>query len=211
MQKFLEEYGVEHGQSSPYNPRSNGHAERNVQLIKDLLIKTGNDLESEEYIDGLAQIRNTPRADGFSPNQVVFGRSVRTLVPSLAEVLGTNECIESSRKKKTENDLKRKLKHDLTSKDHKELNIGDRVWVQNKDTRKWDDTARIVDHPRPRTYQLEMSNGKTTHRNRKFIRKCEFNGDTSANDEAGDVENNAMEDGSNKVLRRSKRLKKSSI
>ena len=106
MQKPLEEYGIEHGQSSPYYPRSNGHAERNVQLIKDLLIKTGNDLESEEYIDGLAQIRNTPRADGFSPNQVVFGRSVRTLVPSLFEVLGINEYIESSRKKKTENDLK---------------------------------------------------------------------------------------------------------
>ena len=39
-------------------------------------------------------------------------------------------------------------------------------------------TAVIVDDQRPRTYQLEMSNGKTTHRNGKVIRRHEDNGHT---------------------------------
>ena len=30
MREFLDEYSIEHGQSSPYHPESNGHAERNV-------------------------------------------------------------------------------------------------------------------------------------------------------------------------------------
>lgn len=34
MNKFLDKYGIEHGQSSRYNPRNNGHAERNVKMAK---------------------------------------------------------------------------------------------------------------------------------------------------------------------------------
>ena len=67
MRKFLEEYGIDQGQSSPYNPQSNGHAERNVNILKDLLMKTDNDVNSEQFLDGISQIRNTPRADGISP------------------------------------------------------------------------------------------------------------------------------------------------
>ena len=37
MVKFLEDYGIQHGQSSPYNPQSNGHAERNVKIISNVL------------------------------------------------------------------------------------------------------------------------------------------------------------------------------
>ena len=72
MQKFLDEYDVEDSQSSPYNPKANGHAECNVQLINNLLFKTGNDLESEKDMNGLAQIRNTPRADSFSSKPGCF-------------------------------------------------------------------------------------------------------------------------------------------
>ena len=44
MHDFLEEHCIQHGQSSPYNPKSNGHAERNVKIIKDLILKTSNDI-----------------------------------------------------------------------------------------------------------------------------------------------------------------------
>ena len=50
-----------------------------------------------------------PRADGFSPNQVIiFGRLVKTLVPSLTEALGTNNIIERSRGRKKELDSRQK-------------------------------------------------------------------------------------------------------
>ena len=40
MKKFLDDYGILHGQSSPYNPQSDGRAERNVQIVKHLLLNT---------------------------------------------------------------------------------------------------------------------------------------------------------------------------
>ena len=71
----------------------------------------------------MAQIRNTPQADGSSPNQVVFGRSVRTLVPSLTEALGTNDIIERSRGRKPELDSRQKTGYDSTAQDLKQLQV----------------------------------------------------------------------------------------
>ena len=59
MRKFLEEYRIEQSQSSPYNYQSNGHAERNVKIAKEIIMKTGNDINSKQFLDGIAQIRNT--------------------------------------------------------------------------------------------------------------------------------------------------------
>ena len=73
MIQFSEAHCIQHGQSSPYNPKSNGHAERNMKIIKDLILKTNNDISSKEFLDGITQIRNSPRADGLSTCQVVFG------------------------------------------------------------------------------------------------------------------------------------------
>ena len=77
-------------EKSPYNPQGNGHAERNMRIGKQLILKTNNDIHSKQFLDGIVQIRNTPRANGSSPCQIVFGRSVRTLIPTLSEALGTN-------------------------------------------------------------------------------------------------------------------------
>merc|ERR1712015_89299 len=112
MRKFLVEYSVQHGQSAPHHPESNGHAERNVKIIKHLLLKSENDVHGKLFLDGIAQIRNTPRADGVSPCQVVFGRSVRTLFPTLSEALGSNEFVEKSRSKKKIIDAKQKVVYD---------------------------------------------------------------------------------------------------
>ena len=65
MMQLLEEYCIQHGQSSPYNPESNGHAERNVKIVKDLILKTNPDINSNAFLDGITQIRNSPRADGI--------------------------------------------------------------------------------------------------------------------------------------------------
>ena len=111
----MDEYYIQHGQSSPYNPQSNGHAERNVGILKQLIIKTDNEINSKAFLDGISQLRNTPREDGFSPTQVVFGRSLRTLIPTLTEALGTNEFVEQARKKKDLLDSRRKAKFNQNS------------------------------------------------------------------------------------------------
>ena len=99
-----------------------------------MLKKTGNDIKSKHFLDGIAQIRNSPREDGLSPCQVVFGRAIRTIIPTLTEALGTNECVEKARKVKEKLDSMRKMRYDKRSKTLKVLNPGTEVWVQNVDT-----------------------------------------------------------------------------
>ena len=171
MQDFLKENGIQHGQSSPYNPQSNGHAERNVKIMKDLIVKTNHDIGSKEFLDGIIQIRNSPRADGLSPCQVVFGRSVRTLIPTLTESLGTNECVELAKKGREKLNQKKKYLYDRSAKKLRPLDVGMKVWVQHPETKKWDSTAIILTRIRNRTYQIQMEDGKITHRNRRLIRK----------------------------------------
>ena len=173
MSKFLEDYCIEPGQSSPYNPQSNGHAERNVAIIKQLILKTDGDINSKQFLDGVAQLRNTPRADGYSPCQVVFGRAVRTLIPTLTEALGTNEFVEKARRRKKLLDHKQKVRYDRNAKDLKPLEPETLIWVQNSETKKWDDTAKIICRIRKRTYKIKMENGRITYRSRQRIRRRE--------------------------------------
>ena len=171
MAIFLEEYGIEPGQSSPYNPQSNGHAERNVKILKHLLLKTENDVNFQSFLDGRSQIRNTPRADGISPCQVVFGRSIRTLLPTLTEALGTTQFVEEVKKRRAGLESKQKTRYDQHSKELIPLIVGDQVWIQNSETGKWDDEGTITKKVRKRTYKIELQNGRITHRNRRKIKK----------------------------------------
>ena len=139
--------------------------------MKDLIVKTNHDIGSKEFLDGIIQIRNSPRADGQSPCQVVFGGSIRTLIPTLTELLGTNEYVELARKGREKLDQKQKYLYDRSAKKFRPLDIGIKVWVQHPETKKWDSTATILARIRKRTYQSQIEDGKITHRNRRWIRK----------------------------------------
>ena len=122
-------------------------------------------------MDGIAQIRNTPRTDGISPAQVVFGRSIRTMLPTLTEALGTNQFVEKVRKRKTDFDLKQRIRFDKQAKDLKELARGTLIWLQNDEPRRWDEKGVVLEQTRPRTYKIQLQTGKFVYRNRKKIRK----------------------------------------
>ena len=61
--------------------------------------------------------------------------------------------------------------YDRSAKKLRPLDIGIKVWVQHPETKKWDSTATILTRIRKRTYQIQMEDGKITHRNRRWIRK----------------------------------------
>ena len=137
MKAFFDEFSVDHGQSAPHHPQSNGHAERNVKIVKDLLKKTGNDINSKKFLDGIAQIRNSPREDGLSPSQVVFGRAMRTIILTLTEALGTNDCVERAQYTKSQLDAKQKLRYDKGAKDLTKLDLGTKIWIQDAESGEW--------------------------------------------------------------------------
>ena len=85
--------------------------------------------------------------------------------------MGTNEYVELARKGREKLDQKQKYLYDRSAKKLRPLDIGIKVWVQHPETKKWDSTATILTRIRKRTYQIQMEDGKITHRNRKWIRK----------------------------------------
>ena len=54
MSNFVDEYGMEHDHSSLYNPQTNFQREGSVKVVKELLMKTYNDINSKQFFDGIA-------------------------------------------------------------------------------------------------------------------------------------------------------------
>ena len=71
--KYCKRKGIKHETSSPYNPRSNGHAEAAVKTAKHLLLKT----KLSEFSSALAAWRNTSRENKPSPNELMLCRKIR--------------------------------------------------------------------------------------------------------------------------------------
>ncbi|KAK3855471.1 hypothetical protein Pcinc_038132 [Petrolisthes cinctipes] len=84
VRRFLARWGVEHRVSSPHNPRANGHAEAAVKAVKKLIMTTTErgQLDEDEFARGLLELRNTPKADGRSPAQILFGHPMRSCIPA---------------------------------------------------------------------------------------------------------------------------------
>ena len=80
--QFAESYGFQHSTSSPYYPQSNGQAERAVQSVKRLLIR------SQDPFAALLGYRATPFPwCNLSPSQLSMGRRIRTTVPQISSQL----------------------------------------------------------------------------------------------------------------------------
>ncbi|XP_075534205.1 uncharacterized protein LOC142568000 [Dermacentor variabilis] len=71
-----------HTISSPRFPRSNGLAEKGVQVVKRLLGQT--ESKKEDFYLGLLNYSVCLLEDGRSPSELLMGRSLRTLLPDFS-------------------------------------------------------------------------------------------------------------------------------
>jgi hypothetical protein len=80
----MDRWGVAVSNSTPNYSQSNGHAEAAVKAVKELVekISLSGDLDTEKFKQGLLEFRNTPRKNGLSPAQMVFGHKLRSIVPA---------------------------------------------------------------------------------------------------------------------------------
>ena len=95
--QFCSEYGIKHELSAPYNPRSNGRAESGVKMIKSILVKCLG--EGKDVQQALYEWRNAQRAHGFSPAQLMFGRSQNMLLPQRASAFNPVSFSEAAEAK----------------------------------------------------------------------------------------------------------------
>ena len=161
MRDFLKHWGVNQVFSAPYFPSSNGIAEAAVRCAKHIVSTVGYQktaMDTDDWAQALLEWRNTPRVYGKSPAELVFGRPIRSCVPSLAaqpEALPQDIPLYPSRK---------------SGRDLQPLPIGSPVWIQNPESRRWD-SAGVVTERQDRNYLIELENGRTALRNRRHVRE----------------------------------------
>ena len=166
--KFAETFGFTHTTSSPTFPQSNGEAESGVQIAKKIL-------RDPDPSVALMTYRATPvAAIGCSPAELVMGRRMRTLLPTIPRQL---EPVSLDRSAIEAKDTLTKMRYaDDYNRRHgvrklPELEAGEPVRVKLDNEKSWTKEGTIVDqHQSPRSYIVDVG-GATYRRNRKHLAK----------------------------------------
>jgi hypothetical protein len=172
--KFSENYGFKHITSSPHFPTSNGEAEHGVQTAKKILA-------CNDPFLALMSYRATPVASlGYSPAQLLIGRQIRTLLPSLTENLKP-KCPDESKVRENDNESKIKQSKNYNKRNsvvnHGLLQPGEKVRIKLDNEKQWSKPANVISQTEePRSYLVE-SDGKIYRRNRRHLMKVPDNTD----------------------------------
>ena len=181
--KFLDRWGVDAVLSTPHYPQSNGHAEAAIKAMKALTIKSvpNGRLDDESFQQALLEWRNTPRSDGLSPAQRIFGHPLRSLVPahhrSYAKEWQNSmeECDRFNAEQKTS----ATDRYNERARPLEPLNIGTPVRIQDPNSKLWDRSGIIISKGRHRDYRVKQPSGRILWRNRRFLRENVAPPDTS--------------------------------
>lgn len=208
FQDFLVRWGVIWSPSTPYYPQSNGHAEVTVKSIKRLVAKTET-MESDEFLQGLLEFRNTPRSDGRSPAQIVFGHAVRSQVPAHRRTFAREWRMQDDEcdQKAAEQAGKVKEAYDKRARPLKPLIIGQSVRLQNYSSKRWDRVGTIVGIGKHRDYHIKVPSGRVCWLNRRFIRPIPSNLESKVEEQEIQKET-TVEGEEEPKLRRSSRIRK---
>lgn len=189
-QEFFRKWGVRHRLSSAYHSRSNGRAEAGVKSMKRLLlgnISQDGSIRTDALTRALLQFRNCPDpANGLSPAEIVFGRTLKDALPIKAWVpVFTQRDIRplwrnlwQSREHTLRTRFAKQLESlSLNTKSLPPLSEGDVCRIQNQNGRyplRWDRTGTVVQCRDHDQYLVKVDgSGRLTLRNRKFLRKIE--------------------------------------
>lgn len=168
LQNFSREWNFELRNSSPKHSQSNGMVERHIATVKNIFKKVEVDQKKDPSL-ALLEYRNTPISkDLKSPNEIMFGRKIRGVIPNNRNVELEKEYENIKNKLIARQDVQKNY-YDRNAHDLKPLNVNDRVYVK-KEARQPLVPARITRIcDRPRSYKLELKNKNCIERNRKHI------------------------------------------
>lgn len=163
FETFLSSNGIEHVQTAPKHPSSNGLAERAVQTVKHGVKKTsGNCLEKRIQLF-LFHYRLTPQATtGKSPCELLFRRKIRSKLDQVRPNL--NRSV-----KKRQSTMKQEA--DRKSK-AREFSIHDKVLVKNFSSGTTWLYGKVVDVVTESLYIIELNDGRQVRRHVDHMRHC---------------------------------------
>ena len=172
--RFLSKWGVQHQISSPHYPQANGHAKSAVKAVKRLVKKTttNGQLDCDAFAEGLLELRNSPRADGRSAAQVLYGHPLRSGVPAHHRAFAkrwqklADECDARAAEEKR----KTAERYNSAAKPLNSIQMGQHVLVQDTRTGLWDRTGVISGIGKFRNFLVKLPSGRLCWRNRRFLR-----------------------------------------
>ena len=159
--EFCKNFRIVHELSSPYNPLANGLAKSGVKIVKDMLHKC---LGEGRYMHRvLYEWRNLPKQHGYSPAQLLFGRSQELLLPQPAGALSPIDMVEAAEA------MDRKFETAAVNYDRDKVSLpvlqpGQIVLVQCDQSKKWDRQVEIVEIRPDRLSYLVNLEGKVVIR-----------------------------------------------
>ena len=161
---FCKMHNIQHDGSSAYNSQSNGLAESAVKNVKHLLIKCLD--KNEDFDNAMREMRNCPRANGFSPAEIMFNRRPRGSLPAVSNQFRRIDYEAFETTKDNEMTTQQSTGHLST------LQPGDRVTAQNPTTGHWDRLATVTGiRDTGRSYNVKMDDKeRILTRNRRLLR-----------------------------------------
>lgn len=163
-------YDFQHTTSSPRFPRSNGLAEKGVQIAKRILKKTTEG--EEDFWLGVLNYRTTPLEDGRTPGELLMGRRLRSRVPDFSRTPGAQV------RKHKQNDGGHCLRA---------LRPGDIVRVASPTG--WIVKAKVLRQVAPRSYDVISEDNRVFRRNRQHLKQTQesfcLHGDSDDDEDDG--------------------------
>lgn len=167
IREFAKEWGFNHDTSSPHWPRSNGMVERHVQTIKNIFKKMEND-DRDPYL-ALLEYRNTPiDNDIYSPNELMFNRKVKGIVP-VRNVNKGRINYDDVRNKLTVRQRYQKEYYDRNSHELRPLDVKEQVYARRHMNKPLEKGVIVSKCKRPRSYRIRFKDGRELERNRHHI------------------------------------------
>lgn len=168
---FCAEKSIQFDTSSAHFHSSNGLVEAGVKSIK-YLLKKYNDSMNSQFFTALQELRNSPRADGYSPAQLFLGRRQRGVLPVHHRTTEFDPgIVQAGAHKRQQQRAKTKRKFDETSHLLPEFRSGAHVRVQHPTSKRWDQIGQVI-RPRnalKRSYIVKIGS-RFYVRNKRFLR-----------------------------------------
>ncbi|XP_015780903.1 PREDICTED: uncharacterized protein K02A2.6-like [Acropora digitifera] len=167
FRKFSQEYDFKHFTTSPYYPQANGEAESGVRIAKKIL-------RQRDPFLALMSYRATPHtATGVSPCQLMMGRDIRTLLPTLEsnlrQVLPSQQAV-APKDEETKTNYPRHFDKRHCVRPLPELQLGNSVHVKLDQQKVWKTPGKVIARsPVPRSYIIQTPN-RVVRRNRIHLR-----------------------------------------
>jgi len=192
---FVNQNGIKHIFSAPYQPSTNGLAERAVQTMKQALRQMQGPGSVEDKLSRfLFKYRITPHSTtGVAPCELLMGRQLRSRLDLLHSEFTMSRRVE----KRQQNQMK---VHD-NQKPHREFKKGDKVYARDftLSVQKWVKGV-IIDITGPLSYQVRLADGRLLRRHVDSIKLCTVddsnpNPDAQDDDSEGPISESTQDDG----------------